>query len=94
MFMSKKAYRERECIHREKDAEGDFYRGLAYIKALQSLTSDEAVKIARRVEQFYWADAENVFVWLCNDCAKALHLYESPPSITSVAQQTSQSKNR
>jgi ABC-type ATPase with predicted acetyltransferase domain len=91
--MSKKAYRERECIHREKDVEGDFYRGLAYIKALQRLSSDEAVKIARRVEQFYWSDAENVFVWLCNDCAKTLHLYESSPTFSQITQQTPQSKN-
>ena len=91
--MSKKAYRERECIHRDKDVEGDFYRGLAYIKALQRLPGDEAVKIARRVEQFYWSDAENVFVWLCNDCAKILRLYEPPPAITPVVQQTRQSKN-
>ncbi len=85
--MSKKVYRERECIHKNEGAEGELYNGVLYIKAIQSLPSIEAVKISRRVEQFYWSDASDIMVWLCTDCAKALHLNESPRAVVSVTQQ-------
>lgn len=91
--MSKRSYRERECIHREEGAEGDFYKGLRYIKAIQHLPSDEAVKMARLVEPFYWSDAENIVVWLCNGCAKSLRLMESPPTFTSNTQQPTRGAN-
>ena len=86
--MSKRAYSERECIHREKDVEGNFYKGLRYIKAIQRLRCSEAVEMAQKVEQFYWSDAEKILVWLCNDCAKALQIIEPPNSYTSLSQQT------
>lgn len=91
--MSKRSYRERECIHREEGAEGDFYKGLRYIKAIQRLPSDEAVKMARLVEPFYWSDAENIVVWLCHSCAKMLRLTESPPTFNSNTQQTTRGAN-
>lgn len=91
--MTKKAYRERDCIHRDQGVEGDFYRGLRYIKAIQRLPPNEAVEMARRVEPFYWSDAENIVVWLCHDCAKILRLLEKPPTFASVSQQTSHEAN-
>lgn len=86
--MSKRAYSERECIHREKDVEGEFYKGLRYIKAIQRLRCSEAVEMAQKVEQFYWSDAEKIVVWLCNDCARALRMLEPPNSYTSLAKQS------
>lgn len=84
--MNKKVYRERECIHRAQGAEGEFYNGVIYVQAIQRLPSAEAVKLSRRVEQFYWSDAADILIWLCRDCSKALHLNDSPRAVVSVQQ--------
>ena len=80
--MSRQTFRERECIHREEGAEGDFYNGVFYIQALQRLRVNEAVEMARKVTSFFWADAPHILVWLCDDCAAQLRLNEAPRAVT------------
>ena len=70
-------YRERECIHRENDADGDFYNGTIYVKALQRLDNESAMKMAGKVSPFFWSDAPHILVWLCRKCAGEMHLGES-----------------
>jgi hypothetical protein len=78
--MKKEFYRERECIHREQDAEGEFYNGVFYVQALRNLRVDAAVNMANKVTPFFWADAPNILVWLCRDCAGELGLTDTPRS--------------
>ena len=66
--------KERECIHRNQKTEGDYYTGTNYIKALQRLPVSAAMKMAGNVGAFFWADAPNIKVWLCSDCARELDL--------------------
>jgi hypothetical protein len=80
--MTRQVFRERECVHRDEGAEGEFYNGAFYVQALQRLQVDDAVQIARRVSSFFWADASNILVWLCNDCAGRLRLTDTPRAIT------------
>jgi hypothetical protein len=84
--MKNQVFRERECIHRDKSAEGEFYNGSFYVKALQRLPVDRAMQVAKRVDSFFWADAEHMLVWLCAECADDLSLSDSPRSIAQVAQ--------
>lgn len=69
-------YRVRECVHRAGGAPGSFYRGNVYVKYLQRLPSDAALRAAARVTPFFWADAAHIHVWLCRDCADELNLSE------------------
>lgn len=80
--MTRQTYRERECIHREEGAEGDYYNGAFYVQALQRLRVDEAVRMAGKVSSFFWADAPHILVWLCDECASELHLNEAPRAVT------------
>ena len=80
--MTKQMYRERERIHREEGADGDFYNGLFYIQALQRLRVNEAVQMASKVTSFFWADAPQILVWLCDNCATELRLTETPRALT------------
>ncbi len=80
--MTKQMYRERECIHREEGADGDFYNGVFYIQALQRLRVNEAVQMASKVTSFFWADAPQILVWLCDNCATELRLTETPRALT------------
>jgi len=68
------AVRERECIHRQQGAQGEFYQGDRYISALQRLRNDAAMKMASKVGAFFWSDAPHVRVWLCQDCAREVNL--------------------
>jgi len=70
-------YRERECLHRDDDVEGDFFNGAIYIKALQRLNTDAAMKVASKVTPFFWSDAPHILVWLCRPCATELRLNEA-----------------
>ena len=70
----KQVFRERECIHRDEGAAGEFYNGAFYVQALQRLPVGRAMEVAGRVGSFFWADAQNIMVWLCTDCAEALFL--------------------
>ena len=76
--MKRQFFYERECVHRDRGADGDVYNGMFFIQALQRLPSEEAVRIAGKVSPFYWVDAPRVLVWLCKDCAGALALADSP----------------
>lgn len=80
--MKNQTFRERECIHRDGKAEGDFYNGVSYVQALQLLNIDEAMKAASRVSSFFWSDAPQIMVWLCLNCASALELHERPRAIS------------
>jgi hypothetical protein len=80
--MSRQMFRERECIHRDEGADGDFYNGAFYLQALQRLRVDEAVRIAGKVSSFFWSDAPQILVWLCQDCAGELHLNDTPRAVT------------
>ena len=82
--MTRQMYRERECIHREEGADGDFYNGAFYLQALQRLRVDDAVRMAGKVTSFFWADAPQILVWLCNDCASELHL-DAPRALTQAS---------
>ena len=62
-------YRVRECVHRAAGAQGQYYDGRTYVKHLQRLPSEAAVRAAARVAPFFWADAAHIHVWLCRDCA-------------------------
>jgi hypothetical protein len=79
--MTKPMFRERECIHREEGAAGDFYNGAFYLQALQRLRVDEALRMAAKVTSFFWADAPQIHVWLCHDCASELCL-DAPRALT------------
>ena len=74
--MGEQAYRERECIHRVQGATGEYYRGSIYVKSIQRLRSTEALRIAGKVTAFFWADAAQIMVWLCRECAVEAGLLE------------------
>lgn len=78
--MSGQDYRVRECIHRSRGAAGDFYKGDTYINCLKRLRSAAAVSFAGKVTAFFWADAAQVLVWLCRDCAGELGLGDREPN--------------
>jgi hypothetical protein len=73
---SEQDYRTRECAHRANGAPGSYYDGRTYVKHLQRLPSEAAVRAAARVTPFFWADAAHINVWLCRDCAEELGLKE------------------
>lgn len=81
----KQVFRERECIHREGGAEGEFYNGVFYVQALQRLPVDQAMTMASKVTSFFWADAPHILVWLCRDCAAELSLVDTPRAFTQGA---------
>jgi hypothetical protein len=83
--MKKQMFRERECIHRDDGAEGEFYNGVFYVQALQRLPIDEALQVASKVGSFFWADAPQILVWLCTDCAAALKLGDTPRAVMQSA---------
>ena len=66
------SYRERECVHRVRTAEGEFYSGASYVQSLMRLRAAAAAEFANRVTSFFWSDAQQVVVWLCRDCASRL----------------------
>lgn len=84
--MTRQMFRERECMHREEGAEGEYYNGAFYIQALQRLRVDDAVKIAAKVGSFFWVDAPQIVVWLCHDCATELHLTDMPRAVVARRQ--------
>lgn len=65
-----RSLRERECVHRPSGVPGSFYRGQEFVSALYRLRGDAAVKLARKVQPFFWSDADLLSVWLCADCSK------------------------
>lgn len=81
----KQVFRERECVHRDQGLEGEFYNGAFYVQALQRLPIARAMLVAGRVSPFFWADAQNILVWLCPACASELKLGDAPRDISRVA---------
>jgi len=79
--MNKQFFYERECLHRDRGAEGDSYNGMFFVQALQRLQGNEAVKIAGKIAPFYWVDAPRVIVWLCKECAAELHIGDTPRAV-------------
>ncbi len=77
----KQFFFERECVHRDKGADGDMYNGMFFVQALQRLQSNDAVRFAGKVSPFYWADAPRVLVWLCRECAAELRLSDTPRAV-------------
>ena len=80
--MKRQMFRERECIHRDEGAAGDFYNGVFYVQALQRLRVNQAVEMAGKVSSFFLSDAPHIIVWLCDDCASELGLNETPRAVT------------
>jgi hypothetical protein len=74
--VNEQSFRERECIHRALEVKGQLYEGIDYIKHLQALKGDKAIRFASRVSPFFWADAKDTYVWLCDECASELGLLE------------------
>ena len=74
--MSKQDYHVRECIHRARGAAGESYRASLYVKHLQRLRTEAAMQAASKVTPFFWADAAQIIVWLCRDCAVEIGLEE------------------
>ena len=83
--MTTQVFRERECIHRDEGAEGEFYNGVFYVQALQRLRVDDALRVAGKVSSFFWADAPHILVWLCNGCADSLRLTDTPRAFANVS---------
>ena len=77
----KQFFLERECVHRDKGRDGEVYNGIFFIKAIQRLQAEAAVKVAGKVAPFYWVDAPRVLVWLCRDCSHELGIAEAPRAI-------------
>jgi hypothetical protein len=75
-------HRLRECVHRRRGAEGEYYGGVEYLEHLQRLRSDAAVRVAANVNSFFWSDAANIRVWLCEHCAAALGLRRREANLT------------
>ncbi len=66
--------RDRACTHFTQGAAGQSYGGEEFIRSLQRLRGDAAMRMARRVESFFWSDARHIRVWLCRDCAAEMRL--------------------
>ena len=83
--MKKQVVFERECIHRDRGADGDVYNGVFFVQALQRLQTADAMTMARKVTPFFWVDAPRVLVWLCRECAAELHINDAPRSMLQSA---------
>jgi len=81
-IMKKPMFREAEGFSREEGTYGDFFNGVFYLQALQRLRVDDAVKMAGKVTAFFWSDAPQIIVWLCDECAAELSLSETPRALT------------
>lgn len=56
-------------MHRPAGRFGAFYSGGQFVAALYRLRGEAGLKMARKVQPFFWADAPLVTVWLCAECA-------------------------
>jgi hypothetical protein len=79
--MNQQTFRERECVHRAAGIEGEYYKGDVYVRHLMRLKSSVAVNFSGKVTSFFWSDAANVLVWLCDDCASELAICVRQPSL-------------
>jgi hypothetical protein len=55
------------------------------VQALQRLRVNQAVEMASKVSSFFWSDAPHIVVWLCDECATALRLNDTPRAVTSAS---------
>ena len=62
--------RERECLHRSSGRDGAFYPGEQFVAALYRLRGEAGLRLARKVQPFFWADADLLSVWLCAECSR------------------------
>ncbi|HKZ01883.1 MAG TPA: hypothetical protein VJ180_06575 [Pyrinomonadaceae bacterium] len=85
--MKKPLYRERECIHQEQGVEGAYYNGVFYVQALQRLPIDAALQMSKKVTSFFWSDAPQILVWLCDDCAAQVGVTDTPRAMKQVRRQ-------
>ena len=69
---NEQSHRQRECVHRKSGARGCLYEGRSYVQSLQRLRARAAAAFATRVTSFYWSDADQIVVWLCDECAAEL----------------------
>jgi len=63
--MKKQFLRERECIHRDEEAPGEFYNGVLLVQALG--TSENRSGDEHRQQgsvRSFWVDAPHIMVWL------------------------------
>ncbi len=88
--MSNRTFRERECIHRQRGAEGAFYNGTAYVQSLERLGAAAAMKMAGNVTSFFWSDAPQITVWLCRGCAVELRMRDGATGGVAAAQSVAQ----
>ena len=65
---------ERHCVHCSRETTGTTCTGRDYLGRLQVLRGVEAMSVARKVEPFFWADADMISVRLCEDCSASLGL--------------------
>lgn len=63
------ARRERDCLHRQTGCAGAFYSGAQFVSALQHLRGEAGLRMARKVQPFFWADAPLLNIWLCAECS-------------------------
>lgn len=61
--------RERGCVHRPTGRRGTSYTGEQFVAALYRLRGEAGLRMARKVQPFFWADAPLVTVWLCAECS-------------------------
>jgi len=64
------ARRLRECYHRAEGLAGAYYQGEKFVAALHRLRGEAGLRMARKVQPFFWSDAPLLDVWLCAECAR------------------------
>ncbi len=63
---------ERRCVHCSRASQGTVYTGLDYLRIVQRLRGEEAMRLARLVGPFFWSDADMMHVRLCAECIARL----------------------
>ena len=74
---------ERRCTHCSGESSGRLYSGRDYVRVLQGLRGDEALRLGRLVGPFFWSDADMMRVRLCDACTAALGIDKAVPRSTS-----------
>ncbi len=82
------AAHERKCVHCSRESHCTVYSGRDYLRLLQTHRGAEALRLARAVGPFFWADADAMHIRLCRECAARLGLeaveacnIPSPPNL-------------
>lgn len=87
---------ERRCTHCNGESPGTLYPAGDYLRGLQRLRENEAMRLARMVEPFFWSDADMLNVRLCDECAARLRIEraEAEPISTITRQENMARSNR